>query len=149
MISKRGLLEGLIFASAHAVSKNTMKEVLELTAEEVDTLLEEIRTHFDNENHGFYLATIAGGFQFRTRTELKETMAKFYEKKPPRLTQATLEVLSVIAYKQPIIRPEVEKIRGVDCTGILKTLLERELIEMRGRSDLPAILLFTERLPSF
>jgi segregation and condensation protein B len=137
MITKRGLVEGLIFASTHAVSKKTMMEILEVPAEELETILEEIRIDFERDDHGFVLASIAGGFQFRTRSELKEVMAKFYEKKPPRLTQATLEVLSVIAYKQPITRPEIEKIRGVDCTGILKTLLERELIEMRGRSDLP------------
>lgn len=137
MISKRGLVEGLIFASTHAVSKKSISEILEIPAEELDVILEEIRVDFEKDDHGFFLASIAGGYQFRTRSELKETMARFYEKKPPRLTQATLEVLSVIAYKQPITRPEVEKIRGVDCTGILKTLLERELIEMRGRSDLP------------
>lgn len=137
MISKKGLVEGLIFASTHSIGRKTLSDTLEIPIEELDPILEEIRLHYENEDHGFYLASIAGGFQFRTRSELKETMAKFYEKKPPRLTQATLEVLSVIAYKQPITRPEVEKIRGVDCTGILKTLLERELIEMKGRSDLP------------
>jgi segregation and condensation protein B len=137
MISKRGLVEGLIFASSHAVSKKSIMEILELGAEELDAILEEIRVAFETEEHGFALALVAGGYQFRTKADLKVVMAKFYEKKPPRLTQATLEVLSVIAYKQPITRPEIEKIRGVDCTGILKTLLERELLEMRGRSDLP------------
>src|SRR5665213_3083456 len=107
MISKRGLIEGLLFASTHSISKSSIMEILEITSEELDPLLEEIKVDFEREDHGFYLATIAGGYQFRTKADLKETMAKFYEKKPPRLTQATLEVLSVIAYKQPITRPEI------------------------------------------
>ncbi len=137
MISNRGLVEGLIFASANSVSKKTMLEVLGLTENELDDLLNLIREDCEKEDRGFSLVQVAGGYQFRTKTELKDVMAKFYEKKPPRLTQATLEVLSIISYKQPITRPEIEKIRGVDCTSILKTLLERELIEMIGRSDLP------------
>lgn len=137
MISNRGLIEGLIFASAHSVSKKTMIEVLSLSEADVDALLEQIRIDCESDDRGFLLLQVAGGYQFRTKTDLKEVMARFYEKKPPRLTQATLEVLSIISYKQPITRPEIEKIRGVDCTSILKTLLERELIEMRGRSDLP------------
>lgn len=137
MISKRGLVEGLIFASTHSVSKRSIMDILELTELEVDQILEEARLEYADERHGFELSQIAGGYQFRTKGELKEIMSRFYEKKPPRLTQATMEVLSIVAYKQPVTRPEIEKIRGVDCTGILKTLLERELLEMRGRSDLP------------
>ncbi len=137
MISKKGLIEGLVFASGHPVSKQSICHLLEIPEDEIAPLLEELKADYENETHGFSFNQVAGGYQFRTKTELKDIMARFYEKKPARLTQATLEVLAVIAYKQPITRPEIERIRGVDCTGILKTLLERELIEMRGRSDLP------------
>lgn len=131
------MVEGFIFACPHPVSEKTIGENLGLEIEEVRAFIQEIIRDYENEAHGFALMKVSGGYQFRTKPDLKEPMARFYEKKPPRLTQATLEVLSVVAYKQPIIRPEIERIRGVDCTAVLQTLLERELIEMRGRSDLP------------
>ncbi|MBN8555473.1 MAG: SMC-Scp complex subunit ScpB [Deltaproteobacteria bacterium] len=137
MISNKAMIEGVIFANPHPVSEKLLADILEFPIEEVRALLEVIGAEYASDERGFELRHIAGGYQFRTKADLREPMAKFNEKKPPRLTQATLEVLSVIAYKQPITRPEVERIRGVDCTGVLKTLLERELIEMRGRSDLP------------
>lgn len=137
MISKRGMIEGLLFASPQPVAKKTLIELFELASDEVDALVEQIKSTLEHEDHGFQLIDVAGGYQLRTKNELKEIMARFYEKKPPRLTQAALEVLSIISYKQPITRPEIEKIRGVDCTSLLKTLLERELIEMRGRAELP------------
>jgi segregation and condensation protein B len=137
MITNKAMAEGVIFASPHPVSEKLLAEILSVPVEEVRALLEVLAAEYATEDHGFELRHIAGGYQFRTKSDLREPMARFYEKKPPRLTQATLEVLSVIAYKQPITRPEIERIRGVDCTGVLKTLLERELLEMRGRSDLP------------
>lgn len=136
-ISNKAMLEGFIFACPHPVSEKLMIETLGFTSEELKELLSQLMVDYESENHGFALLKVSGGYQFRTKPELREPMARFYEKKPPRLTQATLEVLSVIAYKQPIIRPEIERIRGVDCTYVLQTLLERELIEMKGRSELP------------
>ena len=137
MLETKALIEGVLFASQHPVSSQTLAEVLGVEKTEVEDLLNALEAHYDQQDHGFHLKRIGGGFQFRTKVELKEVMAKFYEKKAPKLSQATLEVLSIIAYKQPATRPEIEKIRGVDCTGVLKTLLERGLIEMKGRSDLP------------
>lgn len=137
MLDHKALIEGVLFASQHPVSAQTLAEVLGVEKTEVETILAELEATYDSQSHGFHLKRIGGGFQFRTKVELKEVMAKFYEKKAPRLSQATLEVLSIIAYKQPVTRPEIERIRGVDCTGVLKTLLERSLIEMKGRSDLP------------
>jgi segregation and condensation protein B len=137
MLDNKALIEGVLFASQHPVSAQTLAEVLGIEKADVETILAEIEAMYESVAHGFHLRKIGGGFQFRTKVELKEVMAKFYEKKAPRLSQATLEVLSIIAYKQPATRPEIEKIRGVDCTGVLKTLLERGLIEMKGRSDLP------------
>jgi len=137
MNSQKALIEGILFASPHPVSSAFLTELLEAPPEEIDQALRELKAEYETDNHGFLLVEVASGYQFRTKPELKELMARFYQKKPPRLTQATLEVLSVVAYKQPITRPQIEKIRGVDCTAVLKALLERNLIEMRGRSELP------------
>src|SRR5690242_5940584 len=97
-----GLVEGVIFAAPQPVSAALLSELLSLTAEELEQVLEQLRNHYEQDSRGFSLVKVSGGYQFRTKPELREIMAKFHEKKPPRLTQATLEVLSVIAYKQPI-----------------------------------------------
>lgn len=136
-LSKKAMIEGVIFAASHPVSVKTLCEILEIPQEEVEAVLAELKESSQGLDRGFELQEVGGGFQFRTKIELKEVMARFYEKKPPRLSQPMLEVLSVIAYKQPVIRPEIEKIRGVDCTAVLKSLLDKNLIEMRGRSHLP------------
>jgi len=133
----KALVEGVIFASQAPVSVTTLCDLLETEKALVQAQLDVLQEEYSNSTHGFSLVKVANGYQFRTKVELKALMARFYEKRPPRLTQPMLEVLSIIAYKQPIIRPEMERIRGVDCTAVIKTLLERELIEMRGRSELP------------
>jgi len=137
MLSLKAQIEGIIFAATHPVSVKTVAEVLDISKEDVEAIVAELKAVYEQDDHGMLLAEIGGGFQFRTKPELKDIMAKFYEKKPPRLSGPMLEVLSVIAYKQPVTRPEIEKIRGVDCTAVLKGLLDKGLIEMTGRSNLP------------
>lgn len=135
MTTKKGLLEGILFASPQPVSESTLCELLEVASEDLKELIGELQEKYSQADHGFSLVLVGGGYQLRTKAELKEVMAKFYEKKPPRLSQAMLEVLSIVAYKQPVTRPEIDKIRGVDSSAPLKSLLERELIEMKARSE--------------
>jgi segregation and condensation protein B len=135
MISPLGKIEGLLFASGQALGEEQISEILEIPAEEVKDLIAQLQEICAREDRGFWMVKVAGGYQLRTKPEMKELMAKFHQKKPPRLTQAMLEVLAIIAYKQPVTRPEVDRIRGVDSSGALKTLLERSLVEMKGRSD--------------
>jgi len=137
MISLRGRIEGLLFASHQPLKVDTIAELLNIENSQIQKVIKELQEAYSSKDHGFELIKVAGGFQFRTQKELKELMSRLYERKPPRISQANLEVLAVIGYKQPITRPEIEKIRGVDCTGVLKTLLERELIEMKGRTEGP------------
>lgn len=137
MTTKKALIEGILFASSQPVKASVLAEVLEMELEEVKNELGALQESYASDEHGFWLVLIGGAYQLRTKPELKEVMKKFYAKKPPRLSQAMLEVLSIVAYKQPVIRPEIDRIRGVDSSGALKTLLERELIEMRGRSEGP------------
>ena len=80
---------------------------------------------------------MAEGFQFRTRPEYAEWIKKLKKTKPLALTQPALETLAIVAYKQPVVRGEIEKIRGVDSGGVLRTLLERKLIKILGKKDVP------------
>ncbi len=148
-LSKRGQIEGVLFATTHPVTGKALSDVLEIEREELEVLIEELKAEYASENHGMEIVEIGGGFQFRTKVDLKETMAKFYERKPPRLSTPMLEVLSIVAYKQPVTRPEIEKIRGVDCTAVLQGLLEKGLIEMQGRAQLPGLPVIYGVAPKF
>src|SRR5262249_12583371 len=104
-LDKKALIEGVLFGSGQAVQAVELDELLEMHEEEVKNILGELQEEYASTSRGFWLARVAGGYQFRTKPELKEWMAKFYEKKAPRLTQPMLEVLSIVAYKQPVTRP--------------------------------------------
>ncbi|MEJ2657077.1 MAG: SMC-Scp complex subunit ScpB, partial [Desulfobacterales bacterium] len=80
---------------------------------------------------------VAGGYQLRTRPEYREWIKRLVQPKPLRLSKAALETLAIIAYKQPIIRNDIENIRGVSCGGILRMLLERKLVRILGRKAIP------------
>ncbi len=135
LLSRRALVEGVLFATGHPLSAKQMAELLGEEEEVVTNVLGELQEEYASEQRGIWLVRVAGGYQLRTKPHLKEVMARFYEKKPPKLTQPMLEVLSIVAYKQPVTRPLIDKIRGVDSTAPLKALLDRGLLEMQGRSE--------------
>jgi segregation and condensation protein B len=99
--------------------------------------MQELCQHFDDSGHGTFIAEVAGGYQMRTRSEYASWIAQLRPSSPQRLSQAALETLAVIAYQQPIIRAEIETIRGVDVSGVLRQLLDKGLIQMLGRKDIP------------
>jgi len=134
-LTAKALVEGVLFGSGQPISADQLADILELTLDEIKNILGELQEEYAGGTRGFWLVRVAGGYQLRTKPFLKEAMAKFFEKKPPRLTQPMLEVLSIVAYKQPTTRPLIDKIRGVDSTAPLKALLDRTLVEMRGRSE--------------
>jgi segregation and condensation protein B len=80
---------------------------------------------------------VAGGYQLRTKSDLAPWIRKYLASRPVRLSRAALEVLAVVAYRQPITRHEIESIRGVDCSAVLQSLLERRLVKIMGRKDVP------------
>ena len=99
--------------------------------------LEGLAEEYESGKRGFFLAEVAGGFQVRTRPEYGHWIRRLKETRPTRLSRAAMETLSIVAYKQPMLRSDVEYLRGVDCGGTLRTLLERGLIRILGRRDLP------------
>jgi len=137
-------IEALIFASPQAISTGDIRSVLEeaLQAEipeaDVMTVIAEIRTRFQQDDYAFELVEIAGGWQFLTKGAYHNTVAiHLKQTTKKRLSQAALETLALIAYKQPVNKSELEEIRGVNCDYALQKLLEKELVTIAGRSEGP------------
>ena len=131
------LLEAALFSAARP---RTAEELGTLDAEaslaDVRMALEQIREHYDFDQHGIELVELAGGFQILTRPVHAAAIERAqFSVRAPRLTAATLETLAVIAYRQPVGRAEIEEIRGVSAGGVLRSLQERGLIEVVGRSE--------------
>jgi segregation and condensation protein B len=108
----------------------------EASAEDIAAALDEIKRHYDDDGHGVELIEVAGGWQILTRPEFTEVIERAQlAARPQRLSAAALETLAIIAYRQPIGRAEIEEIRGVGAGQMLKSLHERELIEVVGRGE--------------
>jgi segregation and condensation protein B len=131
------LLEAALFASGRPVS---IEELIALDAEAspagVAMALDELREHYDADGHGVELVELAGGWQILTRPEYTEIIERAQlASRPQRLSSAALETLAIVAYRQPIGRTDIVEIRGVSVGGMLKTLLERGLIDVVGRGE--------------
>jgi segregation and condensation protein B len=128
------IVESLLYAADRPLTVSDLKRLLnERDAKKVTAALEALRErHADT---GIQLATLAGGWQFRTRPENGPWVAKLIAGRPQRLTRAMLEALAIVAYRQPITRPEIDQIRGVDCGPVLKTLLDRGFIRIIGKKE--------------
>lgn len=134
----KALIESLIFVSESPLSLERIKEVLrEQDKKDLRRLLSELVEEYGCAQRGFTLVEVAGGFQFRTRPDHAEWIKRLKKTKPLSLTQPALETLAIIAYQQPVVRADVERIRGVDSGGVLRTLLERKLIKILGKKDVP------------
>jgi len=133
------LLEAALFASAAPVPVDALR-LMAAHAEDGETTLEsaleELRLHYDEDGHGVELVETAGGWQILTRPEYTEAIERAQPAaRPQRLSAAALETLAIIAYRQPIGRAEIEEIRGVGAGAILKSLHERGLIDVVGRAE--------------
>lgn len=107
-----------------------------LSKKEIQVLLEELQR--DYQNSGIELKSLASGFAFQTKAEYASWVARLWQEKPPKYSRALLETLIIIAYRQPVTRPEIEEIRGVAVnSSIIKTLLEREWIRTVGYKEVP------------
>jgi segregation and condensation protein B len=133
----KSVIEGLLFVSGEeGLSVKTMAEVVDMNPDVVQDVLDDLRQDFIRDGRGLRIAEVAGGFRLTTVTE----HAPFFEKlaySPSRssLSQASLETLSIIAYRQPITRIEIEEIRGVKADRAIHTLVAKDLIEEVGRAD--------------
>lgn len=137
-------IEALIFASPQAITladiKSVLDESLQTVCSEADVLaaIEQIREQFSQDDFAFELMDIAGGYQFMTKGAFHHTIGVHLKQTTKkRLSQAALETLALVAYKQPVSKSELEEIRGVNCDYAIQKLLEKELVFIMGRSEGP------------
>jgi segregation and condensation protein B len=134
----KNIIESLLFVSEDPLTIGSIKNVLEIEdPKEIRNALKELADDYENRNGAFLLHEVAGGFQIRTHPEYYQWIKRLIQPKASRLSKAALETLAIIAYKQPIIRSDVEHIRGVDCGGVIRILLERKLVRVLGRKEIP------------
>lgn len=132
----KAALEAILFLSSDPVRIDDLAESLEESQEAVASSLDEIRRTLEEHVGGFMLEQAAGGWRLTTRAEHDSTLKKYFAKKGEnRLSLAALETLAIVAYRQPITAPEVSDIRGVNSTGVIRTLLERRMIRVAGRKN--------------
>ncbi len=129
----RGLLESLVFASDAPIKPNDLAKLAHAPQKQVRDLLGELQQ--DYSTRGIHLDEVAGGWVFRTSPQFAPFVRDLTKQKPVRLTRAQVETLAIIAYRQPITRPEIDDVRGVDTGPVLKLLLERDLVRILGKRD--------------
>jgi len=130
-------VEGLLFAADEPVTLERLSEVLEVDKREIEPLLWELADDYRNQKRGFSLEKVAQGVQLRSLPEHAEAIRRLQGARPFRFSRAALETLAIIAYRQPVTRAEIEYLRGVDSGGVLKTLLDKRLLRILGKKDLP------------
>jgi segregation and condensation protein B len=134
----RNIIESLLFVADEPLAVDKLKSILEtVDGREIRAALERLREEYDQRGGGFGLSEIAGGWQLRSRPQYQEWIKRLLQPSPQRLSRAALETLALIAYRQPIIRADIEHVRGVDCGGVLRQLMERKLIRVLGRREIP------------
>lgn len=124
-------LECVLFVATEPVSLQTLLEVLQVDTESLQSAINALRERL--QDSGLQLVQVAGGYQLCTRAEYVDVVARFLQPQPVKLSRAALETVAIIAYRQPVTLPEIEAIRGVQSDGVIRTLLQRGLIEEVGR----------------
>ena len=132
------ILEALLFASPESLTQTRMNLVFVDDSPQLTNLIPKLQDKFVMENRPLEIQEVAGGYQITTRAEYETWVRRLLNKSGKLiLSQAALETLAIIAYKQPVNRFEIEAVRGVDCSGVLKTVLDRNLIKIKGRDEGP------------
>jgi segregation and condensation protein B len=134
----RSILEGILFVSETPVKLKMLIDILpEASKESIEQTLERMRAECEDPGKGLELVEVAGGVQYRTKPHLAGHINRLKKAKPVKFSPSVMETLAIVAYRQPVIRPEIERIRGVDCGWTLRVLMEKGLVKMMGRKDLP------------
>lgn len=132
----KSIIEALMFIWGDPLSLDDFSEILQLDKKSIRNILHEMIDEFDYNRRGIRIIQFGDNYQMATRTEHYEWIKKLYEPKPKKsLSNAALETLSIIAYKQPITKSQIEAIRGVRCDKVIESLIERGIIEEKGKLD--------------
>jgi segregation and condensation protein B len=138
MKSLKLIIESLLFISDEPLTVRALHSYLpDSKPADIKSALKVLKYEYEAMGRSFGLKEVADGYQLRSHTDYAPYILRMFQTSPSRLSKAAMETLAIIAYKQPILRHEIEKLRGVDSGGILKTLLEKELIKIMGRKELP------------
>jgi len=128
-------IECLLFVSNDPASEERLAEVLGVASQRIPQLIEQLQQRL--EERGLYVVELAGGYSLATRPQYADFVQRLVEPSPEHLSVAALETLAIIAYRQPITRPEIDEFRGVNSWAAANTLLDNGLIEIAGRRDAP------------
>jgi len=134
----KAIIEALLFVSEKPLTVGDMCQAIDgIDESKIKEAIEELRNYYSESKRSFNIAELAGGYQVITNPEYAPWISKLFKRDETKLTGPSLETLAIIAYKQPLTRSEVEGIRGVNVDGVIKTLLDKNLIKIRGRKDAP------------
>ncbi|RME58552.1 MAG: SMC-Scp complex subunit ScpB [Candidatus Dadabacteria bacterium] len=131
-LTQEAQIEALIFAAQQPITAEQLEKTLNIKKENILKIIEILKEKYSSAEHGVELVKVRGGYQFRTKPALSFLIGRLEIQKPRKLSQQALETLAVIAYRQPVTKSEIEKIRGVDASPTLKTLLDKNLITIIG-----------------
>ncbi|GMU63514.1 MAG: hypothetical protein AMXMBFR34_52770 [Myxococcaceae bacterium] len=131
----KNVLESVLFVAPQPLTLDQLFEATGIEREKIQKGLEALQGDRREGVSGLVLTEVAGGWQFRTAPESSEYVRRFLKVKPQRLTRAAVETMAIIAYRQPVTRPEIEDLRGVDSGAVLKALLDRRLIKIVGKKE--------------
>ena len=133
----RTVVETLLFLAERPLTVEELRQTSGVEVDRLEKALDKLSGHYREGPCGIVLHEVAGGWQLRSSPDNSAFARRFLKVKPQRLTRAALETLAIIAYRQPVTRPEVEEIRSVDCGAVVKALLERRLIKILGKKEEP------------
>jgi segregation and condensation protein B len=133
----RTVVETLLFLAERPLAVEELRLATGLEPARIEKALDQLSGHHREGISGIVLHEVAGGWQLRTSPDNADFARRFLRVKPQRLTRAALETLAIVAYRQPVTRPEIEEIRGVDCGAVVKALLERRLVKILGKKEEP------------
>ena len=134
----KSVIESLLFISGEPMTIDSIKKITEIDKNKIDVLVKELISDYSHRNSGLLVIEVAEGVQMVTNPASSPYIKKLISTAvPTKLSQPSIETLSIIAYKQPIIKAEIEAIRGVNSDGVVKTLLERRMLKILGRKEVP------------
>jgi segregation and condensation protein B len=133
----RTLVETLLFLAERPLAVEELRRATGVEPARLAKALDQLSGHYREGISGVVLHEVAGGWQLRTSPDNADVARRFLRVKPQRLTRAALETLAIVAYRQPVTRPEIEDLRGVDCGAVVKALLERRLVKILGKKEEP------------
>ena len=133
----KSIIEALLFSENNPLTLSRLVEITNTEPQDVASAVVELNKDYEQTQRSFRIEQVANGYQLYTLPEYSQWVRILYKSAYHRLSRPALETLAIIIYNQPVTRPEIEKIRGVDCAGPLLTLLERKLIRIEGRAKKP------------